>query len=104
MLYGERPFAGESWEELAGAVTGGVIRPPRAGTEVPARIRRALVRGLAGVPDARFATMEELVEELAWIPIRRRRLALAVAAVVVLAAGVIMVAPDRAPLPWLPSC
>ena len=70
-VVGERPFAGTSIGELAFAVTRGEIRAFPRESAVPARIRRALVRGLSRAPAERFATMEALLDELA--PRSRRR-------------------------------
>ncbi len=56
--------------------------PPDAG--VPARVRRAVMRACAADPAQRFASMDELLGELAIDPgARRRRIAIAAAALVV---------------------
>jgi tetratricopeptide (TPR) repeat protein len=64
-LVGERPFAGSTVGELAFAVTRGQIRTFPRESAVPARIRRALARGLSRTPTDRFSTMEALLRELA---------------------------------------
>ncbi|MCY1054848.1 serine/threonine-protein kinase [Nannocystis sp. SCPEA4] len=58
-LYGERPF-----EDLA-AVAAGTLRPPPAGTKVPAPLREPLLRGLRRDPAERWPTMDALLAALA---------------------------------------
>jgi serine/threonine protein kinase len=53
-LYGERPFAPGSWE----------VRAAPAGSRVPVRLRRLLLRGLAADPEDRFASMADLLAAL----------------------------------------
>ncbi len=65
-LHGERPFAGHSVHELALSVTAGARRRPAR--ELPARLQRALERGLAVDPDARWPTMEPLLAAIAVDP------------------------------------
>jgi len=84
------------WEALGGT------RPRDAGTlpGIPERITRALRRGLAERPADRFATLDELIRELAPPPPRRRRWVLAALALIALpvTAGLVMVMrADRAP-------
>ena len=77
-LYGVRPFPGKSLAELEGAILGGQrLRARRKG--VPASVKRALARGLAGDAAARFDSMDALLRALA--PPRRRSVAFATAAV-----------------------
>jgi tetratricopeptide (TPR) repeat protein len=63
-LYRERPFRGETFEELRAAVLAGKLTVPRA-ARIPSRVRGALARGLAVAPGDRFATMDELLACLA---------------------------------------
>ncbi|MEZ4450250.1 MAG: serine/threonine-protein kinase [Nannocystaceae bacterium] len=72
-LHGAHPFRGESIADLAIAVTGGRVQPPPPGTRVPARIRRALARGLASQPHERWPSMRALLDELARDPTPARR-------------------------------
>ena len=65
-VHGERPFAGATVHELADSVTAGRLRPPAR--ELPARLQRALERGLAVDPDARWSTLEPLLAALAVDP------------------------------------
>jgi hypothetical protein len=60
-LYGVLPL------DAAGA-RGGAIRPASPSSPVPARIERALWRGLADDPAARFPSMEELLAALSFDP------------------------------------
>src|SRR5437868_4995837 len=61
-LYGERPFPGASLEELGRAAREGQIRPARRDAQVPARVRRVVLRGLRSRPEERFPSMEALLE------------------------------------------
>ncbi|MBK8237666.1 MAG: serine/threonine protein kinase [Deltaproteobacteria bacterium] len=63
-LYGVRPFEGSDRFSLAIAVCSGRRRPPPPEIRVPAHLRRALDRGLAVEPTARFASMHELLAAL----------------------------------------
>lgn len=82
-LYGERPFAGERFNQLARAVTRGEVREAPKGAAVPGRLRKALLRGLAVDPRQRFPSMEALLEELS-NPLRVRPWRFAVASVLLL--------------------
>ena len=84
-LFGAHPFAADTLAVLVMRVLSD--DPPAAPTDrgVPPHIREALRRGLARDPAARFASMDELLVELARDPARtRRRALLAVGAVVAL--------------------
>jgi len=63
-LYGARPFAGERISNLAFQVLQGKISPPPAGSAVPARLRRVVLRGLQASPDDRYPGMPELLAAL----------------------------------------
>jgi serine/threonine protein kinase/tetratricopeptide (TPR) repeat protein len=63
-LFGDRPFGGRSFFELAQNVTAGKWTPAPANTPVPGWIRKVLERGISTRPEDRFATMTELLEEL----------------------------------------
>ena len=79
-LCGARPFAGGSLPELAAAVcAGGPPVFPR-GARVPSWLRRLLLRGLSVGPEARFASMPELLSVLDRGAPTWPRIALAVAA------------------------
>ena len=62
-LWKRLPFAGEDNLAIGRAIVEGRrIEPPRG--DVPARVRRAILRGLDTDPRARFPSMEALVTEL----------------------------------------
>ncbi|HVZ73050.1 MAG TPA: serine/threonine-protein kinase [Polyangia bacterium] len=63
-LYGERPFAGRTLDELtANVVTGRLAESPE-GTKVPGWLRKVIERGLRVDPAARFPSMAALLAEL----------------------------------------
>lgn len=84
-LYGERPFQGETLLELADTIFEGRITPAPRGARVPARVRAALLRGLAIAPADRFQSMDALLAELraATAPRRWKKIAVVVALLVV---------------------
>jgi tRNA A-37 threonylcarbamoyl transferase component Bud32/tetratricopeptide (TPR) repeat protein len=63
-VYGARPFAGRSLDELTENVVGGRLLEPPAASKVPAWVRRVLERGLATDPAARWPSMTALLAEL----------------------------------------
>jgi tetratricopeptide (TPR) repeat protein len=63
-LYGERPFAGDTMMELAHNVLNGDVRPAPKDSQVPARLRAVLLRGLRGQAEDRFPSMEALLDAL----------------------------------------
>ncbi|HEY3803947.1 MAG TPA: tetratricopeptide repeat protein [Kofleriaceae bacterium] len=84
-VYGAHPFGGATFEELSASVTRGELLAAPAGRRVPRWLRRALVRGLALDPAARFPAMTALIAALDRGRARRRAqvagIALGVAAV-----------------------
>ena len=88
-VYRERPFAGKNVRELAVAVCDGDIREPEE-PRGPARLRRAMARGLAVDPKERWPGMEALLDELDSIrtaPARRTRAAVAIGSLGIAAAA-----------------
>ena len=63
-LFGRRPFAGDSVDELAAAVMGGKRREIPTTTAVPIEIQQAILRGLSTEPSARFESMDALLTAL----------------------------------------
>ncbi len=72
-LYGARPFAGLTFDDVLEAASAGRITEPPKHPGVPKRVRRALERGLAANPAARWPSVEALLSELAGDRARRRR-------------------------------
>jgi tetratricopeptide (TPR) repeat protein/predicted Ser/Thr protein kinase len=72
-LFGERPFDGRTTAELRRAVTSGEVKEPPASSNVPNRVRRIVERGLSSERDRRSESMEELLEDLARDPSRRKK-------------------------------
>ena len=71
-LYRQRPFQGATLQALLPEVLAGRVRAAPRGSRVPARVRRALARGLASAPAARFSDMDGLLHELDRAPLARR--------------------------------
>ncbi len=86
-LYGELPFGdGRDRSAYVAALLRGRVREPRAGNDVPAWLRRVLVRGMSASASARYPSIEILLSELARDPARRaRQIALAGGVVAVIA-------------------
>ncbi len=71
-LFGERPFAGDSYAALAVNVTDGTLKPLPADTEVPAWLANAVIVGLSREPNARYETMVDFIEALTPVEQSRR--------------------------------
>jgi len=63
-LYDKRPFAGNTVVALTKEVLAGKVADAPRETKVPARIRRALLRGLSVDPEARWPSMTALLDAL----------------------------------------
>ncbi len=96
-LYGERPFGGRSYEELAAAVLRGALRIPRR-RDVPRSVALAIARGLSVDPLRRFPSISALATVLRGRDRSRRSLAVAsgLVAAVVVGAG-FAIADERVP-------
>jgi tetratricopeptide (TPR) repeat protein/predicted Ser/Thr protein kinase len=64
LMFGERPFTGDSLAQLAAAVIEGRLRAPTGRRRVPAWLRRTCERGLARSPAERWPSMQVLLAEL----------------------------------------
>ncbi|MEZ4379854.1 MAG: serine/threonine-protein kinase [Nannocystaceae bacterium] len=71
-LYGYRPFEGISWKEIREKVHRGDVPPPPPDVEVPRRLFKVILRGLAIDPEARWPSMAAMVEALERDPMRAR--------------------------------
>jgi len=87
LLYGERPFDGADNRAYAEAAANHRLRPPPPGSDVPAWLRRVLVRALSPAPADRYRSMNELIDALSADPSARWRRAAVVAALVVAIGG-----------------
>jgi len=67
-LFGQRPFAGRTMDELAEQVLRGNVRAPPATARVPGWVRRAVMRGLERRAEARWPSMDSLLGALARAP------------------------------------
>ena len=90
-LFGEPPFSGDSMVDIRESIESGAVRRPPRDSEVPARIRSAIKRGLRSDPEERYADMDELLAALAEPPSGSRRRYLLVAPIVVLGFAAIVV-------------
>jgi eukaryotic-like serine/threonine-protein kinase len=87
-LYGERAFAGDTYEALATAVCAGTLRPPGDPRDVPKRVHDLLLRGLARQREDRFESFDALLTAFARDPaLERRPWVVAGAALLLLASG-----------------
>jgi tetratricopeptide (TPR) repeat protein/predicted Ser/Thr protein kinase len=64
LLFGQRPFDGRTTRELATAVLNGQLRTPPRRRGVPTWLQRVCERGLASAPEARWPSMQALLEQL----------------------------------------
>jgi formylglycine-generating enzyme required for sulfatase activity len=91
-LHGQRPFQGEHILSLSFSVTEGEIRVPTKTTNVPAWVRRPLLRGLRPNPAERHPSMDALIEAMEDDPAHKRRRRLGVAAMVSVILAILLVA------------
>ena len=86
-LHGERPFQGEGVLSLSFSVTEGELRTPPKSGNIPAWVRRPILRGLRPDPRDRHPSMDALIAAIDRDPAsrRRRRLGVAAATSIVLA-------------------
>ena len=82
-LHGELPFAGEKRAEIRDNMRAGRLRPAPRGSQTPAWLRKAVMRGLAPEPADRHPSMEALLAALKRKPPRRWLAAAALATMVV---------------------
>jgi tetratricopeptide (TPR) repeat protein len=86
-VYHARPFAGATFHELSASVIKGAVQPPPKDSDVPARIRRALMRGLATDAAKRYPSMDQLLADLVGDGGNRQRTVLAAAAGFIVVGG-----------------
>ena len=63
-LYGQRPFPGKTFDDLADNVCEGRVRPAPAKSQVSGALRAIVLRGLSVKPGDRYPTMDHLLEDL----------------------------------------
>ncbi len=80
-LYGQRPFVAEGAQAILALIDQGEIPPAPAHVKVPGRVRAVVLRGLAADPQARFPSMQGLLDALERDPAWRRPQLAAVAGV-----------------------
>jgi tetratricopeptide (TPR) repeat protein/predicted Ser/Thr protein kinase len=90
VLYGQRPFAGDSVVALMTNVTTGAVGAVPARNTVPAWMRKVVLRGLSTDPEARYPSMNALLSALETDPtVRPRRIAAGAALVAALSAAAV---------------
>ncbi|MDB4968337.1 MAG: Serine/threonine kinase [Myxococcales bacterium] len=87
-LYGVRPFVSGALSELAAEIRANRVGAPPPGAQVPAWLRRIVVRGLRANPGERWPSMNALLTALEARPFRSLRRAAIPALMVVAVAGV----------------
>ena len=93
-LYGERPFTGDGLSALASNVASGDVNSAPANSHVPLWLRKILLRGLRPRTDARWPSMEALIDALGKNPnIKRRNWAIAGGAAALVVAAALGVRP-----------
>jgi hypothetical protein len=99
-LTGERPFRGQTIEELQRAAAAGV-----AGVvaRLPRRVRGVLARGLAADRDARWPDLDALLVALERASVARRTWAYAIPGFALVAAGVLFATMHGTSTPHLPA-
>jgi len=72
-LFGTHPFPGKNYFQLSLSKLGGKVDAMLGRTDVPAHVRKAILRGLLVDPDERFPDMNALLAALSFDPELRRR-------------------------------
>ena len=72
-LYGQRPFSGETTEELKESILSGEIAPVESTKEVPTWLYDIVKRGLEVKPEDRYPSMDALLVELRHDPEEEER-------------------------------
>jgi serine/threonine protein kinase/tetratricopeptide (TPR) repeat protein len=89
-LYGHRPFAGQTIDELEAAKLAEELVPPAQGSEVPQALLRVARRGLRAAPEDRFPSMDAVLSALQESIPRRRWPWIAAAAIAAVGASLIL--------------
>ena len=97
-LFGRRPWGGRTVDEIAKNVLSGTATAPPRASGVSRTVERAVLRGLSADPAARFPSMRPLIDALSRDPAaRRRRVAVAAAVMLSVAAAPVALATRGAP-------
>jgi tetratricopeptide (TPR) repeat protein/predicted Ser/Thr protein kinase len=91
-LYGRKPFAGKTTEDIKSNVLAGRVLPPPRNAHVPRWLHRIVLRGLEVDPDKRYPSMSALLVDL-HRDVSRRRWRIAMAAFAVALVGVAAMVP-----------
>ena len=90
-LYGRKPFAGKTSDEIKQNVLAGRLVTPPRNAQVSRWLHRIVLRGLEVDPEKRYPSMNALLVDLHRnVTRRRRRIALAVIAVVLIGAATLI--------------
>lgn len=96
-LWGVRPHPGDSVPEIMQAALAGTLAPRPSGSDVPAKVEQAVLRGLRSDPEARHPSLAALLAELQRRPARNGWKLALLAAIGGVAVGAIAVSRGRQP-------
>ena len=88
-LFGVRPFPADDLRTRSEAVRRQELAPSRSDLRVPARLREAVLRGLAADPGDRYAAMAEFIDALSFDAPARRRLRSSLLALALIGVGAV---------------
>jgi tetratricopeptide (TPR) repeat protein len=104
LLFGRRPFAGDTVFALAQNVLAGRVRMPPPRVTVRLEVVAAVLRGLSRDPASRFRDMDALLDQLAVKPLWRQLRFISGIAALGAGVGFVALASDRSPPPEQDWC